>query len=161
VLVERNGGGPLLRIGGVDGMPAKERSEIQGIPTRDGKSLVSAGITNEDEGRAWVTLADRDAVHRWTRALRFPAELTAVAFLDSDANGTIWSVLLAGSSAADQLDWAVCLDPETGRMRGSFPLRAENPPWESFRDFAVRDGAGLVAATRSETGVTYATYRCP
>jgi hypothetical protein len=161
VLVERNGGGPLLRIGGIDGAPAKERTEIQGIPTRDGKFLASAGITSEDEGRAWVTLADRQAVHRWTRELRFPAALSAVAFLDSDVGGTIWVVLLAGSTRADYINWAVCMDPATGTMRGSFTLTVEDPPWESFRDFAVHDGVGLVAAKRDSNGVTYATYRCP
>lgn len=161
VLVERNGGGPLLRVGTTDGAPAKERTEIQGVPTRDGKWLASAGITNEDEGRAWVTLADRQAVHRWTRELKFPSVLSAVAFLDSDANGTIWAVLLAGSTPADYVNWAVCLDPATGALRGSFTLAVENPPWESFRDFAVRDGAGLIAAMRTSAGVSYATYRCP
>jgi len=161
VLVERNGGGPLLRLGGSDGTPAADRTEIQGIPTRDGKYLVSAGVTNEEEGRAWVTLADRQAVHRWTRELHFPSVVSAVAFLDSDSNGTIWAVLLAGSTPADYVNWAVCLDPATGNPRGSFTLTAENPPWESFRDYAVQDGVGLVAAKRSESGVSYATYACP
>jgi len=153
VMVERNGGGPLLKL--------PDRTEIQGIPTRDGTSLVSAGITNEDEGRAWVTLADKEAVHKWTRELRFPSELTAVAFVDSETSGTIWVVLLAGSSPADFLDWAVCLDPQTGKMRAGFTLSVENPPWASFRDFAVQDGTGLVAARRTDQGVTYSTYRCP
>lgn len=161
VLVERNGGGPLLRLGGIDGTPAKERPEIQGIPTRDGSGLVSAGITNEDDGRAWVTFADTNAVHRWTRELKFPSVLSAVAFLDTDKNGTIWSVLLAGSSPADYVNWAVCMDPKNGALRKSFTLRPEDPPWESFRDFAVQDGVGLIVATRSESGVDYATYRCP
>ena len=161
VLVERNGGGPLLRLGGTDGSAAAERTEIQGIPTRDGKYLVSAGVTNEDEGRAWVTLADRQAVHRWTRELHFPSVLSAIAFLDSDSNGTLWAVLLAGSSEADYVNWAVCLDPNTGNLRGSFTIAAENPPWESFRDYTVQDGVGLVAAKRSESGVSYATYACP
>ncbi|HSQ63515.1 MAG TPA: hypothetical protein VLM85_09895 [Polyangiaceae bacterium] len=161
VLVERNGGGPLLRLGGADGTPAAERTEIQGIPTRDGRYLISAGVTNEEEGRAWVTLADREAVHRWTRELHFPSVLSAVAFLDSDSNGTVWAVLLAGSTPADYVNWAVCLDPATGNLRGSFTLTAENPPWESFRDYAVQDGVGLVAAKRSESGVSYATYACP
>lgn len=160
VLVERNGGGPLLRLGGTDGSPG-ERTEIQGIPTRDGKYLVSAGVTNEDEGRAWVTLADRQAVHRWTRELHFPSVMSAVAFLDSDKSGTLWAVLLAGSSEADYVNWAVCLDPNTGNLRGSFTIAAENPPWESFRDYTVQDGVGLVAAKRTESGVSYATYACP
>lgn len=161
VLVERNGGGPLLRIGSTDGTAAKERTEIQGMPTRDGKYLASAGITSEDEGRAWVTLADRQAVHLWTRELKSPAALSTVGFLDSDANGTIWLVLLTGSTAADYTNWAMCLDPATGNVRRSFTLAVENPPWESFRDFAVRDGAGLVVAMRDAAGVSYATYSCP
>ncbi|HEX7601630.1 MAG TPA: hypothetical protein VF316_08500, partial [Polyangiaceae bacterium] len=140
VLVERNGGGPLLLIGGVDGVPAKERTEIPGMPTRDGSSLVSAGVTSEEEGRAWVTLADRLGVHRWTRELRFPAQLSGVAFLDSDTGPTrtIWTVMLGGSSSADYVNWAICLDAASGAVRGSFSLTVENPPWESFRDFAVK-----------------------
>ncbi len=131
------------------GSIAAERTEIQGIPTRDGKYLVSAGVTNEEDGRAWVTLADRQAAHRWTRELRFPSVLSSVAFLDSDASGTLWAVLLAGSSPADYVNWAVCLDPSTGNVRGSFTMAAEDPPWESFRDYAVEDGVGLVAAKRT------------
>ena len=163
VLVERNGGGPFLRIGGIDGTPAKERTEIPGMPTRDGTALVSAGITSEEQGRAWVTLADRVGVHRWTRELRFPAELSGVAFLDSDTGPTrtIWTVLLAGSTSADYINWAVCLDLTTGAVRGSFSLAVENPPWESFRDFAVKDDGTLLAATRTDRGVTYASYPCP
>lgn len=153
VLVEQNGGGPLLDL--------RDRSEVQGIPTRDGKYLVSAGITDEDQGRAWVTLAHRgDASHVWTRELRFPAELTAVGFVGSDSGGPLWVVLLAGSSSADYLNWAVCMDPTTGEVRGSFNLSVEEPPYESFRDFAVEDGAGLVAASRSAAGVSYTTYPC-
>jgi len=163
VLVERNGGGPFLRIGGIDGTPAKDRTEIPGMPTRDGTALVSAGITNEEQGRAWVTLADRVGVHRWTRELKFPAELSGVAFLDTDTGPTrtIWTVLLAGSTSADYVNWAVCLDMTTGAVRGSFSLTVENPPWESFRDFAVKDDGTLLAATRTDRGVTYASYPCP
>ena len=161
VYVERNGGGPLLRLGGMDGKPAENRTEIQGIPTRDGAGLISAGITNEDEGRAWLNMADRNAVHRWTRELKFPAELSAVAFLDSDPNGSIWVVLLAGSTPADYVNWAVCVDPKDGKAKKSITLGVENPPWESFRDFAIRPGGTLVAATRSEKGVTFASYDCP
>ncbi len=159
VLVEQNGGGPLLRLGGTDGS-AGDRTQIEGIPTRDGSSLVSAGITSEDDGRAWITLADREAVHRWTRELRYGSALSAVGFLDSESNGTIWAVFLAGSSQADYVNWAVCLDPATGAIRASFTLAVENPPWESYRDFAVQDGAGLVTAMRSDSGVSYTTYPC-
>lgn len=159
VYVERNGGGPLLRVGGTDGT-AGARTEIQGMPTRDGRFLVSAGITDPDQGRAWVNLADTSAVHRWTRELKFPAELSAVAFLDSDPSGSIWVVLLAGSSPADYVNWAVCLDEGTGSVKKSLTLAVENPPWESFRDYAVQPNGALVAATRSEQGVSFATYPC-
>ena len=163
VLVERNGGGPLLLIGGTDGVPAKDRTEIPGMPTRDGSSLVSAGITSEEQGRGWVTLATRAGVHRWTRELRFPAELSGVAFLDSDTGPTrtLWTVMLGGSTRADYINWAVCLDAASGAVRGSFSLAVEDPPWESFRDFAVKDDGTLLAATRTDKGVTYAAYPCP
>jgi len=161
VLVERNGGGPLLRLGGTDGVAAQERTEIQGVPTRDGKFLVSAGVTDEEAGRAWVTLADLQAVHIWTRELHFPSVISAVAFVDSESNGKLWAVLLAGSSPADYVNWAVCIDPTSGSVRGSFTIAAEDPPWASFRDYAVKDGAGLIAAKRTQGGVSYATYACP
>lgn len=163
VMVERNGGGPLLLLGSTDGTPAAERTEIPGMPTRDGSSLVSAGITSEDDGRGWVTMADREGVHRWTRELHFPAVLSAVAFLDSDGppTGAVWTVMLAGSTPADYINWAVCLDAATGAVRGSYNLTVEDPPWESFRDFAVKDDGTLLAASRTDRGVTYAGYRCP
>lgn len=159
VYVERNGGGPLLRLGGTDGKAAAERTEIDGIPSRDGSALVSAGITDEDEGRAWITAADRDGSHRWTREVTFPGELTAVGFLDSAA-GAVWVVLLAGSSPADYTNMALCLDLGSGAVRARAALSVEDPPWDSFRDFSVRDDGSLVAAMRSDQGVSFATYAC-
>jgi hypothetical protein len=160
VYVEVNGGGPLVRIGSTDGKPADVRGEVAGIPTRDGTALLSAGITSEREGRAWVTVADEQGAHRWTRELRFPGELSAVGFLDSGGHGAVWAVLLAGSTRADYTNWAVCLDVATGRVRTSATLAVESPAWESFRDFAVREDGSLVVARRSEQQVTYAAYPC-
>lgn len=160
VYVEVDGGGPLVRIGTTDGKPADVRGEIPGIPTRDGGALLSAGITSERDGRAWVTAADAQGAHRWTRELRFPGELSAVGFLDSGGKGAVWAVLLAGSTRADYTNWALCLDLETGRVRTSATLAVETPAWESFRDFAVRPDGSLVVARRSEQQVTYAAYPC-
>ena len=70
-------------------------------------------------------------------------------------------MLLAGSTPADYVNWAVCLDASTGNVRGSFTLTVESPPWESFRDFAVKDDGTLLYATRTDRGVTYAAYPCP
>lgn len=159
VYVERNGGGPLVRIGGIDGKPGAERTEVDGIPARDGTALVSAGITDEDEGRAWVTVAEPDGTHRWTRELTFPGELTAMGFVDA-AGGGVWVVLLAGSTPAEYLNVAVCLDAQSGAVRARAALAVEDPPWASFRDFSVRDDGALVAAMRSDHGVSFATYAC-
>lgn len=161
VLVERDGGGPLLRVGSVSGGASETRTEIEGIPSQGDRYLASAGITDEDEGRAWVTLAKRDATHLWTRELHHSGELTAVGFVDAESDGTVWVVLLAGGSPEEYVNLAVCLDGEAGEVRASFALAVDDPPWSTFRDFSVRDGVGLVAATRDERGVTYASYACP
>lgn len=160
VYVERSGGGPLLRVGTTDGKPADARGEIAGIPTRDGSALLSAGITSEEEGRAWVTVADARGAHRWTRELRFAGELSAVGFLDGGGRDAVWAVLLAGATRAEYVNWAVCLDATSGAVRASSMLAVEDPPWESFSDFAARDDGSLVVALRSEAGVSYSAYPC-
>ena len=159
VYVERNGGGPLVRIGATDGTADGTRSEIPGVPTAEDDALVSAGVTSEDDGRAWVTVADRKGVHRWTRELRFPGEVSAVGF-HGGAGGAVWVVLLAGATRAEYIDHAVCLDAATGAVRATVDLAVETPAWESFRDFAVKDDGSLVAARRSGDGVAYTPYAC-
>lgn len=158
--VQRDGNGPLLEVGDTAGRAATERAELQGIPTRDGRFLVSAGVTDAERGRVWVNLARAaDATHVWTRELRLPVEVGAVGLVDTDAHGRIYVVSLGETREGAYSNWLTCLSEGDGETLStqSFPVQ---PRWESFRDFEVRPDGGLVVAMREPEGLRFVTVTC-
>lgn len=156
VYVEREHG-PLVKIGNLSGVPASPRSELPGRPSRDGKSLLKAGIIEAPAGRVYVTSMDRSKLaHRFTRELKLPSEVHMIALLDSDRRGTIYfAAEISGGEVV-----LYCLDGASGAPAGSASLPANTLPEESMRDFAVLDGGGVIQALRSEEGVSYTRYDC-
>jgi hypothetical protein len=161
VFVQKNGNGPLTLIGDTLGVAAPPGSAEQGIPTRDGAFLVSAGVTNMDAGRIWVNLAKRgDATHVWTRELRFETQITAVPLVDTDNQGRIYVVALGETAGGGALtNWLSCLRQDTGQpiSTQTFPVQT---PWRSFRDFEVRPEGGLVVALKEDQGLRLTTIAC-
>jgi hypothetical protein len=156
--------GPLWRIGDTTGTPADPREQIPGRPSRDGKLYLKAGITDAKAGRTYVIANERPSgEHRFTRELRFEAPVWSIVLLDTDRAGTIYfaAEVQVGAEGVDpNVVLLTCLDPATGTPVGSAELPANTLPEESFRDLVVLDEGGVVAALRTEQGVSYQRYAC-
>lgn len=160
VYVEREHGA-LLKIGDTSGNLYNPPEEIPGRPSRDGNSILNAGIVNGAQGRAWVSAIDRaTGDNRFTRELRMGAVISQIVLLDSDKKGTIYFGLELHQDP--EVDWVVveCLEPQQGDLIGSVELPANTLPEETLRDFTVLDDGGFVYALRSEKGVTYEESNC-
>lgn len=159
VYVERERG-PLIRIGDTSGVPTPSRSEIPGRPSRDGKSYLKAGITDAAAGRTYVVSNDRPSEeHRFTREIRFDTAVWSIVLLDTDLGGTIYFAVEV-EDADEHSVVLTCLDPLTGIPQGTATLPANTMPEESFRDLVVLDEGGVLAALRSDSGVSYQVYDC-
>ncbi len=160
VYVEREHG-PLIRIGNLSGAPAEPRTEIPGRPTRDGLSFISAGIIEALAGRVYVTSTERATeTHRFTRELHLESLVHSIVLLDTDKAGTIYFAAEVETQSGAPSVVLHCLDPLSGEPVGSAVLPANTLPEESFRDYTVLDGGGVIQVLRSEQGVTYARYDC-
>jgi len=160
VLVERDHA-TLVKIGDVSGTAAEPRSELQGRPSRDGLSLLHAGIVEALAGRVFVASIERSTEnHRFTRELRLDAIVQSIVLLDTDRAGTIYFAASVEHADGSEAVLLSCLDPMTGDPTGSAVLPANTLPEESFRDLTVLDGGGVIQALRTESGVSYTRYDC-
>jgi hypothetical protein len=152
--------GMLIRVGDTSGQPAEGKTEIPGRPSRDGASLLSAGIVDGEAGRVFVASIARSTMeHRFTRELRYAGVVQSLLLLDSDRKGTIYvaSTLVRGDQETIVL---TCLEPERGKPIGGAELPPNTSPEETFRDLSVLDDGGVVYAHRTEAGVSYEKYQC-
>lgn len=160
VYVEREHG-PLVKVGDTSGKPAENRTEIPGRPSRDGLSFLTAGLTDPQAGRAYVSSIERATMeHRFTRELRLQAPIMAIVLLDTDKGGVIYFAMQVERAPGDEVVFLTCLEPLKGIPIGTAVMPANTLPEETFRDLAVLDEGGVVYALRSEEGVQYQRYDC-
>ena len=162
VYAQRGEGGPLFPLGGTDGTP-KLGGEVNGQPSRDGRLLISAGITDYETGRVWVGGADPATQgHLFTREATVGNSLEQILLLDSDVTGMIYLVVKAtfdDQGGASTL--VLCVDGNArGRITRMFSLPYPNDPLDTFRKFDVAPEGGLLAAEYTETGVAYRMHSC-
>lgn len=157
--------GELVRVGDAQGDPDPEQPTLDGRPTRDGKSLISAAFIDPRAGTLWVRALDRQTqVLRFQRELALSDPLLALVLLDSDAMGGIYVGAHVGREQEDgavlqEAVQVICLAP-TGEVRGVAVLPANTLPDETFRDLAVTDDGAIVYLVRTATGAELRTYRC-
>lgn len=152
--------GPLTLLGTTDGV-AGDRTQIPGRPSRDGTSYISAGITSATDGRLWVSAITRATnQHRFTRELKMGTPVPSLLLLDSDKSGTIYLAMLAMPQENDPMVLLSCLAGKDGAPIATLQIPANTMAEETFREFAVLDGGGVVHAELSESGVTYRRYDC-
>lgn len=153
--------GPLVKLGSLSGQPAADRTEIPGRPSRDGLSFLNAGIIEAPAGRAYVSSVERaTGNHRYTRELRLEAPLRQIHLLDTDQAGTVYFGAELERSETETSLIVVCLEALSGLPMGSVAVPANTLAEESFRDFVVLPGGGVLHALRTEQGVSYTRYDC-
>ena len=155
VYVEREHG-TLVRIGDTSGKADPERPEIPGRPTRDGRSYITAGIIDRENGRVFVNAIDRQSgENRYTREYRLQVPLLYLNLLDTDRAGTIYLGMVGESGLR-----LYCLAPEDGRILGQAELPREPMPEETFRDLVVLETGGVVYKQLTRTGVILRQAHC-
>jgi hypothetical protein len=158
VLVQQNGVGPMLQLPAEDGQEQKVE-KIQGLPSADGRHLVSAGVVSKDRTRIWLNLANAGSAEMvWTKSYRFDSELSAIGFLDTSPDGVIFLVAYGSYGAGNYINWLACFDQDTGKSVALHTLSYD--AYGSFRDFELDPRAGLIVSHKTESGVTFSTYSC-
>jgi hypothetical protein len=160
IYVEREHGS-LVQIGDTQGRAARDRAELPGRPSRDGRYLLRAGISGPEEGRVYVTSFERATqAHRFTRELRLDMPARAIHLLDTDRQGTIYLATLVEPAPNKELMLLSCLEPEKGVPIGKAELPVNTMPEETFRTLVVLDEGGVLLALMTPSGITYQRYDC-
>lgn len=162
VYAQRGEGGPLIPLGGMDGSPLTGE-DVNGQFSRDGKLLISAGITNYDQGRVWVSGADPvSQAHLFTREANLGNPVEQILLFDSDVTGMIYLVMKATFDLEGGASTLVlCIDGGArGKITRMFSLPYPSDPLDTFRKFDVSPEGGLMAAEYTDTGVAYRAHSC-
>jgi hypothetical protein len=165
IYVER-GHGPLVRVGDLHGRGDPEQPPLDGRPTPEGKSLLSAAIIDARAGRFWVRSVDRASGQmRFMKELRLPVPLRHLMYLDADRAGRIYVGAAVGREASpgepllEEGVQVLCLSPE-GEVRGSAMLPPNQLPDETFRELTVTEDGTILYLHRTEAGAELRRYRC-
>jgi len=165
IYVER-GHGPLVRVGDMRGRSDPEQPLLDGRPTPDGKSLLSAALINGQAGRLWVRVVERASGQlRFMRELRLPMPIRHLMTLEADPSGRIYVSASVGREAApgepplDEGVQVLCLSPE-GEVRGSAMLPPNRLADETFRELSVMADGTILYLVRTGTGAELRRYRC-
>lgn len=152
--------GALTLLGTTDGQ-AGDRSELPGRPSRDGTSYISAGITNANDGRVWVSAITRATnQHRFTRELKMGTPIPSLLLLDSDKAGVMYLAMLAMPQENEPMVLLSCLAGKDGTPMSTVQIPANTIAEETFREFAVLDGGGVLHLEMTDSGATYRKYDC-
>lgn len=157
-----NAHGILALLGTSDGTAATTQTDLYGRPSRDGTLLLSAGITNAQQGRAWVSAMKRaETKELFTRELKENNPLLSISMLDTDAAGTIYVAYVTEVSAGDERLVLHCLSPKDGHVIGTTEVPMTDMPEETFREFSVADDGTVYHAEMTEQGMNYRAIHCP
>ncbi len=163
VYVEREHG-TLVRVGDTSGVVDESRPELPGRPSRDGRLLLSAGITDGSAGRLFISAIERATEeHVFTRELRMGMPIVSIMLLDSDAAGVVYLATLAEIPSGDEPVPAVfltCLSSGDGQPGHTVQLPVNASADETFREMTVAPAGGVVYAHRTESGMTLSRYDC-
>ncbi len=165
VYVEREHG-DSVRIGSTSGEANKDRPEVPGRPASDGRTYLTASISDPAAGVVLVTAIDRETKqHRFTSQVSTGQSVVALNALDTDHSGIIYlgTVVEQPGSTPDAPKFGVtliCLDPLDGHPLGQARWPANATPEETFRELTVLPGGGVLFLERTETGSRVMRYGC-
>jgi hypothetical protein len=134
---------------------------VPGHIAPDGRTVVSAGIDNEQSGQFFVSsISGETPVHNFSRHFKTSGRdpLLGMPFTQSDAKGDIYTVLY------DERDGLtlICIDGKTGDPVGavSLPSPVGRTYGTPFRKFSVVPSGGLIYQELADDGSTYEWFDC-
>lgn len=156
-----------IKLGDTSGVPSDETpglyrqgGKIPGSVAPDGRTVLTAGIESDTEGRFFLSvLRDDPPKHIYTRQYSVPTkDLAAIPYIQADAAGTIYVVLFYD----DDQTTLVCFDGETGDPMGSVAMPMDDKmAGAAFKQFAInREQGGLVYHHMLENSSSYEIYDC-
>ena len=131
---------------------------IPGVVAPDGRTVVSAGIDDVEQGKFFLTsISGPKPVHNFSRYYTVPGPLYGIPFTQSDAKGGIYVVLYAH----DEFH-LVCFEGQRGDPVGT--VRLPSPVGQTYgtpnRKFSVVPTGGIIYQELSDTGSTYEWFDC-
>jgi hypothetical protein len=131
---------------------------IPGHVAPDGRTVVSAGIDDEKQGKFFVTsIRGNPPVHQFSRYYVVPGPLLGIPFVQSDAQGDIYVVLYYAGACR-----LVCIDGKNGDPLGAVALPSPRGQTHGtpFRKFSVVPEGGILYQELSDDGSVYEWFNC-
>jgi hypothetical protein len=164
IYVEREHG-TTVRIADSSGNTDAERPELPGRPTRDGRFVVTAVITNQALGALVVTAFDRMSLHvAWSRPITLATPILQLVMLDSDANGNVYVAADTGRESPQPpfslLDESITVVriSSSGAATGTLDLPAPTGGDEMQHPITVDDQGAIYQMMPQDDGLTVMRY---
>lgn len=164
IYVEREHGA-LVRVADPDGTPDEKRRELPGRPTRDGKRVVAAALTDRAQGEITITAFAREGFEpAWSRPIVFGRPILHVLLLDSDDAGNVYVGALSAREGPapdhDLFDEAILVARLTrdGTPAGILTLPATKTGEEVQRPLSVGEDGTLYLMRPGEQGLDVLRY---
>ena len=153
----------VVRLASADGEADGTRPTLWGRPSRDGRTLLRAGIQDGPHGAVYVSVADRSTgAMDWTRSLALDGAALQIVLLDGDHAGAVYLgavvATMRGATPEDAHVTVVRLDT-TGTPTGTLRLPAPPASDEVFRAYAVGDDGTVYAMVPGDDGLEVRAYR--
>ncbi|MFI5290879.1 MAG: hypothetical protein ACHQ17_14565, partial [Polyangia bacterium] len=160
--------GALVRVAGPDGQADPLRPQLVGRPTRDGRLLVSAAISERGAGEVTVSAFDRETGQpRWSQPVGLGAPILHIVMLDSDRQGMIYLAGDVGEEGSQPpypiLDERIVIVRlgEGGDLRGVLQIPPFPTADENFRPMSVGDDGSVYVMMETDGGLDVMRYSFP
>jgi hypothetical protein len=154
-----------VKVADPNGNADTERPEIPGRPTRDGRAIITAAITDRASGIFIVTGFDRQSFEvLWSTSIQLPAPIIHLLALESDANSNSYVAADIGRESAEEpypiVDERVIVVrlSNAGEITGMIEIPASATGDEMIRPITVGADGAVYAMTPGETGLSITRY---
>ncbi len=155
----------LVRLADASGHADRDRPTLWGRPTRDGKQLLRAAITDRAAGTLTVSVAARsNGAMDFASTVTLDGPILHLVLLDSDRRGRIYAAAAIGrpgpAGVTDERVAVVRLERD-GRVSGRIALPALPEADEVFRPVAVDDDGAIYELVSSPAGLAVVRFELP
>lgn len=154
-----------VRVADPNGNADEERPEIPGRPTRDGRAIITAAITDRASGVFVVTGFERQSFEvLWSTSVQVPMPILHLLALESDMSSNAYVAADVGREGAEE-PYAIVDErifvvriSNTGEITGMIEIPASATGDEMVRPITVGADGAVYAMTPGEAGLTITRY---